>query len=240
MYFGGKNGSGVYQTIINNFPVHKKYAEICLGSGAVMRHKKPAAVNIGIEIDHAVINRFNASITSAVPGCEVFCDSAISWLKTSTFPDKDTLIYADPPYPKLSRRSAKDVYSYEMTDEDHELLLNLLLSTRALVAISTYKNPLYEKMLKDWRLVKFSAQTRQGIATEYLYMNYPPPLALHDYSFLGKNNTERQRIHRKIKRHVERLYKLPTYERQAIIEAIRSCADKTSFPVPEAKIKPTM
>ena len=50
-YPGGKNGSGVYQTIINLMPPHEVYIEPFLGAGAVMRLKRPAARNIGIDLD---------------------------------------------------------------------------------------------------------------------------------------------------------------------------------------------
>lgn len=50
-YPGGKNGSGVYQRIINLMPPHEVYIEAFLGGAAVMRLKRPAAVNIGIDVD---------------------------------------------------------------------------------------------------------------------------------------------------------------------------------------------
>jgi hypothetical protein len=53
-------------------------------------------------------------------------------------------------------------------------------------------------------------------------MNYPKPNSLHDYSFLGNDFRERERIRKKIFRHVEGLKRLPDHERGAIIEAITS------------------
>ena len=48
-YPGGKGG--VYQKLINLMPPHEVYIETYLGGGAVIRNKKPAKRNIGIEID---------------------------------------------------------------------------------------------------------------------------------------------------------------------------------------------
>jgi DNA adenine methylase len=57
-YPGGKNGAGVYQQIINVMPPHSVYIEPFLGGGAVMRMKRPAALNIGVDLDRAVIQMF--------------------------------------------------------------------------------------------------------------------------------------------------------------------------------------
>ena len=48
-YPGGKGG--VFQRLINIMPSHEVYIETHLGGGAVMRNKRPARYNIGIEID---------------------------------------------------------------------------------------------------------------------------------------------------------------------------------------------
>lgn len=56
MYPGGKNGAGVYQRIINLMPPHEVYIEPFLGSGAVLAHKRPALVNIGIDLDQAALD----------------------------------------------------------------------------------------------------------------------------------------------------------------------------------------
>ena len=60
-YPGGKNGAGVYQTIINLMPPHETYIEPFLGGGAVMRLKRPAALNIGVDIDPDVIRGWESS-----------------------------------------------------------------------------------------------------------------------------------------------------------------------------------
>ena len=48
-YPGGKNGAGIYERIINHMPPHETYIEDLLGSGAVLRNKRPAKRNVGID-----------------------------------------------------------------------------------------------------------------------------------------------------------------------------------------------
>jgi len=98
------------------------------------------------------------------------------------------------------------------------------------VMISTYRNRVYDEMLMHdnplkrnglkWHRHEFPAMTRGGIATECIYMNYPPPSILHDFRYLGKDYRERERIKKKVNRHRERLNKLPAAERTAILSAL--------------------
>jgi site-specific DNA-adenine methylase len=67
-YPGGKNGAGVYQTLINHMPPHTTYIEPFLGSGAIMRLKRPARVNIGIDLDPEVIAQWQARIVASIEG----------------------------------------------------------------------------------------------------------------------------------------------------------------------------
>ena len=61
-YPGGKGGAGVYQTIINGMPRHEVYVEPFLGGGAVMAAKRPACLNIGVDLDAEVIAQARARI----------------------------------------------------------------------------------------------------------------------------------------------------------------------------------
>lgn len=56
-YPGGKNGACVYQQIINCMPPHNVYIEPFLGGGAVMRLKRLAAVNIGLDLDAGAVRQ---------------------------------------------------------------------------------------------------------------------------------------------------------------------------------------
>lgn len=219
-YPGGKNANGTYQVIINQIPPHTRYVELFLGSGAIIRNKILAKdANIGIEIDPKVIQ---AQWSTPKPEITIISGSAFDWLKKNMYAGKKTFIYADPPYPINCRSGQKAIYDYELTDEQHTALLELLIKIPANIAISTYKNELYTSMLQaaGWRLLEFDAMTLGGHATEQLWCNYPEPTELHDYRFIGKNFTDRQRIHRKINRHINKLIALPILERNAIIDAI--------------------
>ena len=221
-YFGGKESEGVYQRIINHIPPHKHYIELFLGRGTIMRYKKPAKINVGIEIDYEVCEKWKKA---AIPGITIYHESAISAFSCDIHDlTEETFIYADPPYPHETR--GKTRYKFEMTNDRHiELLKELIkVSTykKCKIAISTYDNPLYRELLRGWNIIHFNSTTRGGIRVETLYMNYDPPTELHDYRYLGENKTDRQRIKRKIKRHIECLEQLPVLERNAIIQAIKN------------------
>lgn len=225
-YDGGKNGDGVYQAIINQMPPHTHYIELFLGSGAIMRRKKPALVNVGVEIDRETFSAVKTVVTASADQnfkWKPFNCDALEWLKplcegTST---KDVLIYADPPYLMSVRSCQRDLYRHEFhTVEQHTRLLELAKSIPCRWMISGYRSALYDDLLRDWRRVDFQAMTRRGLVTESLWCNFPEPVELHDYGFLGRDNTDRQRILRKKTRWKNRLAKMSALERQAVLSAI--------------------
>ena len=61
----------------------------------------------------------------------------------------DTLFYCDPPYEHSTRADTK-AYTFEMTREDHERLLDALLGVTGAVALSGYANALYDGKLASW------------------------------------------------------------------------------------------
>jgi DNA adenine methylase len=300
-YPGGKNGAGVYQTLINRMPPHTTYIEPFLGSGALMRLKRPARVNIGIDRDPAVIDQWQARIITSVEGgshhvkhgetaqishrhsrraCSIVGDAegrsavvsagetsgcivsdagrgsplarsddtagsivingeqrsalaspgdgarfqfhvgdGITFLHSYPFTGTE-LVYCDPPYLPTSRRDP-DVYRFEMDENQHRRFLDTIRALPCLVMVSGYWSPLYAERLVDWPSIQYQAMTRGGYAaTEWLWCNYPPPVALHDYRYLGVNFRERERIKRKKSRWVQRLQRMPILERQAMLAAI--------------------
>jgi DNA adenine methylase len=226
VYPGGKNGSGIYQKIINQMPPHRAYIEPFLGSGAVMRLKRPADVSIGVDSDADVVASVKLSGLKTVPGLLVRCDDAISFLKSYAW-QGDEMLYCDPPYLGSVRKSQEPIYYHEMMSPgQHIELLRLLKRLPCMVMISGYWSQLYAHELAGWRTIFFQAMTHAGPATEWLWMNYPEPFELHDYRYLGKNFRERERIKRKQLRWRARLARMPALERYALLEAI--AASKTS------------
>lgn len=216
-YPGGKGG--VYQRLINLMPPHEVYIETYLGGGAIIRKKKPAKRNIGIEIDPNTIEMWE-STTNQVD-LELIHGDAIHYLERHHFTGKE-LIYCDPPYLRKARKKHYPIFKYEYTMEQHVKLLEVIKSLPCMVMISGYESSLYEKSLKGWHSYSFRAATHHGIATEWIWMNYPPPVELHDYRYLGDNFRERERIKKRTKTWVARLKQMPVLERKALLSAISS------------------
>lgn len=305
MYPGGKNL--VYQKIINQIPPHNVYIETHLGSGAIMRYKRPAELNIGIDLSLAALELAASFLPGAIvrsgdvsggtartgdaaAPSEVTMGAAITrngedvitvisndrirsasskaakgypiarnddehrWTSpqtTSAAALIDTVksgdvhryillqancldilqaylfegsefVYSDPPYLRDTRRSQRVLYEFEYSEEDHIDLLTCLVALPCHVAISGYWSELYADLLAGWRSISFTTQTRGGPpAEEWLWMNYPEPAALHDYSYLGDNFRERERIKRKKQRWVTRLQRLDRLERASLLWAIQ-------------------
>lgn len=68
--------------------------------------------------------------------------------------DAGRLVYLDPPYPHSVRHS-HDYYAHEMSDADHERLIDMVKKARCKVLLSSYHNPLYDRELKSWELAEF-------------------------------------------------------------------------------------
>mgnify|MGYP001602125970 CR=1 FL=1 len=96
-----------------------------------------------------------------------------------SYDSPETLFYLDPPYTGPLRIS-KNRYQYEMTEEDHQALVQLLLKVQGMSILSGYKNTIYTE-LEDvgWKRIdievpirasntKYTKQIRQGVESIWL------------------------------------------------------------------------
>lgn len=152
---------------------------------------------------------------------EFYVGDGVAFLQTYPFHGNE-LAYCDPPYLHCTRRDHHRLYRYEMSDQQHEALLAILLRLPCMVCVSGYWSELYADTLRAplWRVHSYTAQTRGGKVSEYLWCNYREPTALHDYRYLGRDFRERERIKRMKARWVKRLEKMPLLQRQALQAAI--------------------
>jgi len=228
---GGKGLAGLYQWIINQMPPHTIYVELFAGNAAIMRRKATAPVNFAVEIDAVAAAQLTLQrsmilprSTESPPDLSIIQESALDWLPRICLPPK-ALIYADPPYPHSTRGQHR--YPFDMSDQQHAELLRILVSQKCQVMISTYPNNLYAQTLKLWRSATRRVITRgHTTALETLYMNYPEPTTLHDYHYLGRDRRDRERILRRQKRWLRRLFAMPPLERAALQHALRTAVDR--------------
>lgn len=84
---------------------------------------------------------------------------------------KDVFAYLDPPYLKEVRKNY--LYTYEMSDKEHEELLILARMHKGKIMISGYDNEMYNDILKGWTRTEKSTCAENGLKrTEVLWMNY--------------------------------------------------------------------
>jgi DNA adenine methylase len=211
------------------------YIEPFLGGGAIMRHKLPATVNIGVDRDpeavKAVARAHIAGSGEAGPavggiagngeeGFRFEAGDALAFLRSYRFAG-DELVYCDPPYLFETRSSRRTRYAFELGNAgEHHALLDIITALPCMVMISGYWSRLYANRLRGWHSVTFQAMTHGGPRTEWLWSNFAEPVALHDYRHLGAGFRERERIKRKKQRWTARLHRLPMLERQALLAAI--------------------
>lgn len=224
-YFGGKESPGTYQTIINEIRPCNTFISLFLGHCAIVRNLELPEKVIGIELSKTT---YQAWKKEQFDWIELINTDALDYLRklisiVISNPNHKYCIYADPPYRLSSRKSSKKVYECEMTDEQHIEFLKLILKLNKFnnvdILISHYPDDLYRKMLSSWRMIEFESTTRQGKATENLYMNYNNPEGLlQDYQFVGANKDERYNLkHRTSNNLIKKLKRMPPKKRQAVI-----------------------
>lgn len=211
-YAGGKGRA--YQRIIALMPPHRTYIETHLGGGAVLRHKRPASQNVGIDIDPGAIAAWRKLRRPDVDLVVGDCCDLIHDMSTP-----DTLIYADPPYWPAMRRRAR-CYRHDYTENDHRRLIDTITKLNCLVMISGYRNDLYDEHLAGWHRHDMALATQSGTVSESIWMNFSPTDELHDYRFAGADFREREAIRRRIDSQLARLARTPAVELRATLTAV--------------------
>lgn len=214
-YPGGK--FRCFQKLINLMPPHRVYIETHLGGGAVLRHKAPAEVNIGVDCDPEVMGGFVGRFGKAY---RFFTQRAEEFLEGYRFKG-DEFVYSDPPYWPGSCRSARSPYRYRYTEAEHLGLLRILRELPCAVMISGYANRAYEECLEGWNRRVFPGTSHVGRREEVVWLNYEPGV-VHDWRFLGQTFREREAIKRKRARWSARFGREPVAVQQALLLELMS------------------
>jgi DNA adenine methylase len=224
-YFGGKSGSGTYQTLINHVPPHKTRIIGFLGLCGLTRNMQPAELNILNDLDPDLIGAWKIEVGNK-DGFILLNEDTIALLQSDfleKYDKEDTFIYLDPPY-RLEARKGKDpVYKFQITDQQHgQLLAAVLTFKRARVMISHYPDEMYNQALNGWNIFDFWSTTHQGQALERIYYNYPLTGELHDYSYIGKDFREREKLSRIKNNFLTKFNRLTPQLRNAIMQDLAS------------------
>lgn|GEM_PF-1211196 len=235
---GTKGGSGVWQRIISEMPEHDVFIEPFWGRGTIAKAKRPAAITIGIDLDPAAISDGDGHAT-------MFLADGVQWLKdyfrlcpspaggsrvgrpthylaaaagVATFGGiawERHFVYLDPPYLGCS-----GYYHHELSEDQHRDLCCMFRALPCPAAISGYASDLYAAELRGCRSIQIPTVNRAGRrVTEWLWLNFEPPLRYHDVRFVGVNRRERERIRRRVRNWSDGLKSMTPAERQAVWEA---------------------
>ena len=113
-YPGGKRH--IYKQLINKMPPHQQFISLFMGHCPILRFKKPATVNIGIDKDSDVVERWQkhkAQLPDPNHTWVLSNQCSLRWLSRNVSDpgnsniNQDTLIYADPPYIHDTRLTAR-------------------------------------------------------------------------------------------------------------------------------------
>lgn len=99
-------------------PPHLAYIEPFLGAGAVLRRKRPANRNIGIDRSKNALDLCTA-LSGSRTDIEYINGDALMILDSigMLIQPSDTLVYCDPPYLAETRKGS-DLYDHELTDPE--------------------------------------------------------------------------------------------------------------------------
>jgi DNA adenine methylase len=106
----------------------------------------------------------------------IFNKPAVEVIKA--FNKHNTLLYVDPPYLHSTRKAKKVYEKYEMTEDDHKKLCEVLVTFKGKVLISGYDSELYDSYFQNWHkifrdIANHSSQSKKKeFKREVLWMNF--------------------------------------------------------------------
>ncbi len=114
-------------------------------------------------------------------GVQIENRPAVELIQRFNFPN--VLIYLDPPY-MLSTRYGRQ-YKYEMSDSDHNDLIDVILVHKGPVLLSGYDNDLYNDRLKKWYRKENTCYSQVGTKKkEILWMNFEQDRQMNIFDIL--------------------------------------------------------
>lgn len=99
-------------------------------------------------------------------------DTAINVIRR--YDSEETLFYCDPPYPHEARGDSK-AYGFEMTDDEHRALAQVLRSVKGKVALSSYHCDLMDELYQGWHCIEGPKKVVHSVKKfriEVLWVNY--------------------------------------------------------------------
>lgn len=97
------------------------------------------------------------------------------------YDSEDTLFYLDPPYIHETR-TFKNCYDYEMSNEDHKDLVDLLLNVKGKCILSGYDHEIYSRLeMHGWKKIFLGSYAKRSVLSntgkvetgqEFVWINY--------------------------------------------------------------------
>lgn len=119
---------------------------------------------------------------------QIECAPAIEVIQR--YDSEETLFYCDPPYPHDSRGDS-NAYAYEMTDEQHRELAEVLRTVKGKIVLSSYYCELMDELYGDWRRIEAPEKIVHSVKTarrEVLWLNYDVEEELAWQKAFGRRN----------------------------------------------------
>lgn len=106
------------------------------------------------------------------------------------YDSEGTLFYCDPPYPHESRGDSR-AYSYEMSEQEHRELAEVLHNVKGKVAISSYYCKLMEELYTGWERIDAEERLCHSVKEkrqEILWINYSKDNLECQYELIRKKH----------------------------------------------------